>query len=62
MWLRQKAPALGDIDPGLLLPLGAVGLAIVALLLLKAADQLGWPNRRTLKTEPLRRGRRPGEE
>jgi len=54
---------LANIDPGLLLTIGAVGSAIAVLILIKAADQIGWRNGRTLKTAPSRqRQRRPNED
>lgn len=53
---------MANIDPGLLLTLGAVGSAIAVLILVKAADQIGWRHDRALKTAVARRGaRRRGE-
>jgi len=49
--------ALASIDPGLLLTLGAVGSAVALLILIKAADQIGWLNGRTLKSAPSRQRR-----
>ena len=54
---------MANLDPGLLLTIGALGSAITVLILVKAADHMGGRHDRALKTAVARRGaRRPGED
>ena len=55
VWPLWSVLALAGIDPGLLLPFGAVGLAIAVLMLLKAADHLHGRIHRPIRAAGRRR-------